>query len=155
VRTSANTIVSPSFRAADSSARRLGACATDLSEDRYAGALGSDLVQDFQLLGDELRACAQRRPSDVPTRPRQTPDEPRADRVDRPRHDDGYGRGGLLQRRDARATPCDDHVRLELNQLCGQAWHPLILELGVALLDHEIPSLDISEFAEPVPHRSK
>ena len=76
--------------------RRLGAGAADLAKDRYAGALGNDLVQDLQLFGDELRTRAQCRTGNVPTRPRKAGDEPRADRVDRPRHDDGYDRGGLL-----------------------------------------------------------
>src|SRR4030095_17146726 len=53
----------------------LGGGATNLAKDGHVGALGYDLFQDFQLRGGKLRACAQRRPSDVPTRPRKTGDE--------------------------------------------------------------------------------
>jgi hypothetical protein len=72
--------------------RRLGSGAADMTENTHAGKLGDSLFQDFQLLGDELRARSYAHAGDVPARPAETAD----DRVGGIRHDDRYGRGGMF-----------------------------------------------------------
>ncbi len=71
MRTSANTTVMESFRAADSLAPRLCAGTADLTENTDAVELRDGVVQRFQLLCDELRARSQARARNVPARPRE------------------------------------------------------------------------------------
>lgn len=127
---------------------RLRAGAAGLTENTDAGALRGGLLQHLQLLCDELRARRQARASDVPTRPRETGNKPCTDRVDRPCHDHRYGCGRMFQRGDARVATGHDRVRLEPHQIGGEFGQPVILEAGVAALDHEIPALYVARFAE-------
>ena len=55
--------------------------------------------------------------SDIATRPRQTIDEARANRIADAREHDRHGACRTLQRPDCLTPPCEDHVRRERDQL--------------------------------------
>jgi len=49
-----------------------------------------------------------------------------------------------------RLPPAQEHVRVEPHQVGGEFGQPVIVERGVATVDHEIPSLHVAQLAESV-----
>jgi hypothetical protein len=57
----------------------------------------------------------------------------------------------LLKSGNRCVTLCDDNFCPEIDQLGSKDWEPIGFSLGPAIINEDIPALDIAEFAEPLP----
>ena len=63
-------------------------------------------------------------------------------------HDDGYRRGGLLRGEHGVGPPSNNDVYVEADEVIRQLGKPLVVSLGVAVLEANVLTLDIPEIIE-------
>src|SRR5712691_9989495 len=68
-------------------------------------------------------------------------------------HDDGYRRGGLLRGEHGVGPPSKNDVYVEADEIVRQLGKPLVVSLGVAVLEANILTLDIPEILESLSKR--
>ena len=52
-------------------------------------------------------------------------------------------------------TTCDNHGHLTAHQFARQTWQTIIFALGPAVLDRDIPPLDVAGFTQPLTERGR
>src|SRR5215472_5632611 len=118
------------------------------------GGSWDGLLEQLQLFCDDFQAGVSGHPCDVPAWAREARDEPGANRIANPNHDDGDRLGGVLGGRHyLRPRRCDDEVHLEPDQLgrqFGQSVDPI---LRISIVDDNILALNPPELAQPLPER--
>src|SRR4029077_108754 len=92
-------------------------------------------------------------PGKFPPGPREALDQARADRVAYRNHDEGDRRGRELDRTCRGRASRDDDIRLEGNKFRDERWEALVRCFGPAVLDSEIPALDVAALAKPLAER--
>src|SRR5205814_3156763 len=110
------------------------------------------LFQQLQPLRLEL-GSARREPCDVPARMCQIRHYANAEGVAYGTHDDGYRRGGLLRREHGVGPPSKNDVYVEADEFVRQLGKSLVAALGVAVLEANVLTLDISEIIESLSKR--
>src|SRR5258707_14533668 len=68
-------------------------------------------------------------------------------------HDDGYRRGGLLRREYGVGPPSKNDVYVKADEIVRHLGKPLVVSLGVAVLEANILTLDIPEIVESLSKR--
>src|SRR6266480_38084 len=68
-------------------------------------------------------------------------------------HDDGYCRGGLLRSEHGVGAPGKNDVNFEADEVVRQLGKPLVVPLGVAVLEANVLTLDIPEIIESLSKR--
>src|SRR5215470_16702316 len=68
-------------------------------------------------------------------------------------HDDGDRRGGLLRREHGVGPPGKNDVNVEADEVVRQLGKPLVVSLGVAVLEANVLTLDIPEIIESLSKR--
>ncbi len=68
-------------------------------------------------------------------------------------HDDGYRRGGLLRGEHGVGPPSKNDIHVEADEVVRQLGKPLVVSLGVAILEANVLTLDIPEIIESVSKR--
>ena len=63
-------------------------------------------------------------------------------------HDDGYRRGGLLRGEHGVGPPSNNDVYVEVDEVVRQLGKPLVVSLGIAVLEVNVLTLDIPESIE-------
>jgi hypothetical protein len=102
---------------------------------------GSNVVQQLDPLGRQLRAAEEGHPGEVSTRPLEARDQARLDGVPAGHEHDRHRRGSGLGR-DRRALVAHDHGDLALDQVRHEAGEPAVLVVRVAVLDCDVLALD-------------
>ena len=123
-----------------------------IPQEGHGREFGYDLREQLQALSLQVRRDA-RQPGQVPARSREALDQARADRVAYRSHDDGDRRGRALGREGRGRASRDDDIRLEGNEFRDERWEALVRSFGPAVLDREIPALDVAALAKPLAER--
>src|SRR4029077_15866993 len=113
---------------------------------------GYDLREQLQALSLQVRRDS-RQPGQVPAGAREALDQARADRVAYRSADYGDRRGRALGREGRGRASRDDDIRLEGNEFRDERWESLVRSFGPAVLDSEIPALDVATLAKPLAER--
>jgi hypothetical protein len=102
------------------------------------------LLEQFQTLGDELRAEAGQ-PRDIAARPRKAGDESVHNRIGTSSEDNGDSPGRLLGGQGVGCACGQDDINPERNQFGRKSGEPLELPLGRSDFIHDVAALDVTE----------
>src|SRR5713101_6786037 len=105
------------------------------------------IVSQLQLFTAQLDSTP-RQPRDVPTRARETSDEPSPNGIGDVQHDDGCTRGGILSSQGRCCTGRDNDINLEPHQLGYKIRKPLQLPLRPSEFNGDVLPLHPAAFAE-------
>src|SRR5262245_41395599 len=115
--------------------------------ERGAGNAWRGLLEDFQHLADH-RELEHREPGDVAARPREARNKALPGRIGDARQDDRNGTGLLAQNRHRAATPDQDRVRLQLDELRRLRSQPVHVVAPEAFLDAEVRAFGPAQLAQ-------
>ncbi len=121
--------------------------ATWLPEDSDPTDPRNGLREQFQTLADELRGEVGQ-PRDIAARPRKAGDEPVRNRIDNRSEDNGDSLGRLLGGQGLGCASGQDDINLERNQFGRKSGEPLEPPLGIAVFDHDVATLDVTELTQ-------
>ena len=121
-----------------------------VSQDGHFGDLREHFLDQRQPLSDKPHREV-RHACDVPTRPRETSDEPSTNGIPNRGHHDGDRAGRLFGGENHRLLCRHDDGDLEPDQFSCEIRKSIEPSSSPALLDRDIVSLDIAKFAQPFP----
>jgi hypothetical protein len=121
-------------------------------EHRHSAHVGGQLLQDLQPLAAGLGGLGVKT-GDVGAGPIEALDDARSDRIaDAGEHDrDGRGRG-LRRLGGRRAEPGHDHIGMGCDEFRGKPGQALLVSVGGAKVEDQIPAFVVAELVEPAFH---
>ena len=128
--------------------------ASPLQEHGHRGLPGQDARENLHHLGQDVLGLAGQ-PGDIAAGPRQACNVAGTERVGVAHEHDGNGRGRVLCRTGVDRARRHDDIDLEPNQLGREIRKPLWVAIRRAVLDHDVPPLDVSELTQPLAERAE
>jgi hypothetical protein len=128
----------------------------DLAERIGGVAQGRNTANSRQQLAEDIDILSGKQvseagnPGDVAAEMRETRDNPHADRIARAHHYDRNLFSGALCCEHLRREPCRENVDLQSDQFGGQGRQSRDIATGRPDFDADIPSLDVTEFTQPL-----
>src|SRR5919106_4705163 len=119
-------------------------------DEGHAGDLWSDLLEELQPFPFDLVSHGAR-PCDVPTGPAEAGHELIPHGISTDRHDDGDRTGRLLGRTGPRRAHGHNDIHWEADEFGHQIRKAFKSSLRPPVLNGDVLSLTVAEFAEPLP----